>query len=62
MHSFSEQGERKLTLSIFNIVMVLKGKMLILTLNPLILENNGKMKPIFYVSTFVLCYNSVQPF
>lgn len=41
-HSFSEQGKRKLTLSIYNIVMVLKGKMFILTLNPLISENDEK--------------------
>lgn len=58
-HSFSEQGMRNLSLSIFNIVMVLKGKMFILTLNPHILENNEKMKAIFYVSIFVICYNSV---
>lgn len=41
-HLFSEQEKRKLTLSIFNIVMVLKGKKFILTLSPLILENYEK--------------------
>lgn len=51
-HSFSDQGKIKLALSIYNIVMVLKGKMFILTLNPLISENHEKLKQYFLYLPF----------